>query len=266
MELSDAGTTIQIRQLGGLNERVSPVDLELNQFSILQGLYPSQVGLLSRIPGKSLLFQLDGKVLTIHPTYNSQGHVIIQTDENYYLTTIDEIQNRVYVSNLTSTAITEEENMSLGIIVGYKAAGVNGDVEAAAFAARPLTAIITNDGSFITAIGAINFQLAAGTYRFELMCTHSGNIGVRFLSRLFNSTGSANLLTGNFIESTPGISATLASNTWSFLKGGPVVLAAPTTIEVQSRVSVAAAANVMGKPANLGSNEIYTMLKILKTA
>lgn len=101
MEQSTESGDVSIRNLGGLNERISPLDLPPNEFSVLEGYYPSQQGLLSRLPGKEKLFQLVGRVMSIHPTYNSSGHVLIQTDENLYLTTIDEIQGRTISTSLT---------------------------------------------------------------------------------------------------------------------------------------------------------------------
>lgn len=100
MEQPTESGDVSIRNLGGLNQRASPLDLPLNEFSVLEGYYPSQAGLLSRLPGKEKLFQLEGRVLSIHPTYNSSGHVLIQTDEHLYLTTVDEIQGRTITTDL----------------------------------------------------------------------------------------------------------------------------------------------------------------------
>lgn len=273
MEQRNEQGKLPIRALGGMNQRISPIDLKSNEFVEISGYYPKQVGLLSRIPGKRFLFDLNGeKIISICPTYNSAGHILIQTETKYWITTADEIFDRTdsFTVDLTAIDFSTEEDMSLAIIVGLKAANTNGDNESASYTIRPLTNEIS-DPDAITSITANQFRLAAGTYRIRSRCCHYGGAGTpnfaRFVHKLYNATAGADLFTGsNFKESTPCISDTI-TNGWSYLSN-VVVLSGTSDIEVQSKVSSTSSSGgsvpTHGKAGNLGANEIYTIVEILK--
>lgn len=290
MDQAENSNSVNIRPLGGVNERVSPVDLPPSEFSQLRGLFPRQNGLLERFWGNEFLYKFPEAVLSINPTHNSSGHILIQTATKRYLTTLDELLGRnTYITDLTPATstpgneIVEEESMSLAIIIGKKAAGVTGKVIGTAYADRDLSDIHVNEGGIVTALAANLFTLAAGTYRIEVKCCHcntvtKGNQSL-FIDTLYNNTNSDYLLKVVGVvsaasvairASSPARTDNIINNIWGFLEG-TFTLTSSCDISVRSKVNVAApvtdgATPVEGKPVNMGESEVYTIVKILKTA
>lgn len=188
-ERPSKGAEIPVRTLGGLNERPSPANLRPGEFDVLEGLYPASIGLLARIPGKTLLSTVTGRILQIHDTQNVNGDILISTDAPaVYVLTLDELLSRATTPSLTPTPITEEENMSMAIMVQREAnnaasGSIDGFVSGSAAAAadtwypRRLTNRLSDPDGIITTFTAAgsgagaasfgSFELAPGTYRIS---------------------------------------------------------------------------------------------------
>lgn len=187
---------IRVTELHGLNERVSPSQLRPGEFSYLEGLYPSQSGLLSRVPGKELLATVPGnsQILSFCQTFNRNGDVLVQTRSGILAYTLDELYGRQTVPNLTPGTTpgtnVEEEGMSMAILYQEEANGVAGGSLDGWISGSPNTALINtfygrrltknpvNQSSTIVSFtastggsGAVStagqFVLAPGTYRIK---------------------------------------------------------------------------------------------------
>lgn len=287
MEGDQESGDVKIRPLGGVNQRNSPIDLPPSEFSEVKGLFPSQNGLLERIKGNKFLTKFNEAILSISPTYNTAGHLVIQTATKRYLTTLDELFNRnSYTSDLTPASsspggeILEEETMSLAIIIGKKAVNTPGQLIPLIFIDnRDLSDIILNEGGIVTGLSSNVFTLAAGSYRIRSHCCYcagAADLGTQlFIHRLYNSTNSDYLFkvvgvvsaaSTGMPCSTPARIANDVENIWTDHIGA-VTLTAPCDISAQSRVNIITVPpSLEGRPVNLGENEIYTVIEILKTA
>ncbi len=291
MEQSDQSKVISVRPLGGLNQRVSPIDLSPSDFAEVKGLFPNQVGILERIWGSKFLTKFDEPVLSISPTYNSVGSILIQTSTKRYTTTLDELFDRnEYTPDLTPTTsvpgeeIDEEETMAMAIIVGKKSAGTAGKtITSSAFTnsanRRDLSDIALNEGGIIVgAIASDTIDISAGTYRIEFWACCCGNITgttpIQYQTKMWNETdnldlyevgGNVSVASSNFDVSLPARAIDTSEN-HVMHHIGQVTLDATTNISIRSRSGTANATVLEGKPANLGEDEVYTVIKILKVA
>lgn len=213
---------LRIPTLGGLNERPSPANLRPGEFSHLEGLYPAQIGLLRRIPGKTFLASVTGRVLQIYATGNTNGDVLIQTDAPaLYAFTLDELLDRASTPSLIYPSTPDEDAMSMAIIVQKEANAVNGgsmsgfisgaDSTSAlnTFYARRLTNMLLNEtGSFGDTVasftaasggaGAVStgsqITLGVGDYRISahICFAHAGtSTDIAFVAGLYNMTDAA---------------------------------------------------------------------------
>lgn len=205
---------LKIPALEGLNERMSPSALPLGQWRELNGLYPAEAGLLQRIPGKTQFTQLAGNpaVWNLHQTNDGSGNILVQTPTSLQVFTLDELRNRTYSPSLSYTTLTEEESMSMAVMVQMEANAVKGgsiqgyisgtDSSAAAktFYGRRLTNMLFNESSTIVTFTASTggagaastagtFVLAPGTYRIRGYCLFNnfGSAGT-FIAGLYNNT------------------------------------------------------------------------------
>lgn len=282
-----ANEDIRLPTLGGLNQRPSPANLRPGEFSHLEGLYPAQIGLLRRIPGKTFSASVTGKVLSIHPTYNATGDVLFQTDAGLFVYTLDELRSRASTPALTFTPISEEETMSMAIIVQREAnainggsiqgfmSGVDGTAAIDTWYPRRLTNRLVDSDSIITTFTAAgsgagaassgSFVLSPGTYRISAWGTFrsesAATVGTTFAMGLYNSTsGSFEVYTGG---SDPIVSTIVAeasqrpsgsgSNRTCVLEGEFVVSSTNKTYELRQKCSVATEAR-SNRCCGFGSN------------
>lgn len=145
---SDLPQQIRVTELRGLNERVSPSGLRPGEFSWLEGLYPSQTGLLSRVPGKTLLATAPGNpaIRSFCQTFNTNGDIVVQTQSGILAYTLDELFNRQATPNLTPgttpSSDDNEEAMSLAIMYQEENNGaVGGSIDG--FVSGTSTAVVT---------------------------------------------------------------------------------------------------------------------------
>lgn len=154
--------------MGGIDQRSSPDDFDEGghpTFTTVEGLYPSQDGLLSRVPGKSMLALLSGEViLTIFQPFDSTGNILVQTDQNLYAYTLDELLGRIYTPTITASAGTEDEGMSIAILSHRLANAVNGG---------PIGTFATQTLTTTGAISNAETALVNGkTYTFQSVLTN----------------------------------------------------------------------------------------------
>lgn len=221
---SELPQQIRVTQLRGLNERVSPSGLQAGEFSWLEGLYPSQTGLLSRVPGKTLLATTAGNagILSMCQTFNTNGDIVVQTESGILAYTLDELYGRQTTPNLTPGTVPSsndnEEAMSIAIMyheeangavggsihgyTGTNDTGGSGSVVGTAYG-RKLTSNPTNQSSTLSSFTASTgggsspatggqWQLPAGTYRIRawlMFQTVVASTGVQIA--LYNVTNSA---------------------------------------------------------------------------
>ncbi len=118
MDVSSNTQEIRVKNLLGLNERISPDNNPQPEHDICRGLYPSRQGLLSRLPGDKLLTIVAGeKILQICQTNDGSGNIIVQTDQRLLAVTLDELFHREYTPSIVYTPVTDEDAMSMALIV-----------------------------------------------------------------------------------------------------------------------------------------------------
>lgn len=117
--------------MGGIDQRTA-LDQEDDDgrpsFSTLEGLFPQQDGLLARVPGKSLLSTVcSGQIiLNICQPFDTSGNILVQTDQNLYAFTLDELLGRAYTPALVSSSGSEDEGMSMAILSDLRLTGISG--------------------------------------------------------------------------------------------------------------------------------------------
>jgi hypothetical protein len=204
---------VTVNELGGLNERVSPAGLQAGQFTVLEGLYPSQNGQQSRINGKNILAVVAGSPAIINVT-DTFGCILVQHANGRTAYTIDELRGRQTNPNITPVNGVEEEAMSMAMILQEEANGVPGGsaqgyisgTDSSSLAnvmyGRRLTKMTVNQSSTVTTFTASTggssavstagqFVLAPGTYRIDatfVFGSVSGNGGINAAIGLYNVT------------------------------------------------------------------------------
>src|SRR5688572_13453696 len=112
---------LQFLRMGGLNQRVAPNALPAPEFSVLQGLYPAQDGILERLPGiRPLALYGDGNaaVWNIFQPNDGTDNIIVQTSDGTERTaTLNELFGRSVISSLIYTPIPDDEAMPTAIIL-----------------------------------------------------------------------------------------------------------------------------------------------------
>lgn len=271
----------QVSALGGINQRLSPARLGENDFELVLGCTPTQLGLLERVTGKTLLKQFGSAILQIHQTFDLQNHIIIQTYGNgVHFYTLDELLQRAATPALTPVTIAEEDTMAKALIVCKKAAGLSGAALTTSYAARELTDIdyqLNPDGtaaSFITGFNgtggtaANQFALAAGTYRFDIQvaaATSAAAIRI-YQAVLFNVTTGLPAFNGLPLQAS-ATEKTIANPIQVWLKSkGQITIAAPNTFEIRQKVDNAASSFQGISAGNTLENEIFALVDITKTA
>lgn len=195
MDRDSKFTQIKVNRMGGIDQRTSPDDLDAEgrpNFSTLEGLYPSQDGLLSRIPGKYLLTSLPGqKILRIFQPFDSTGNILVQTDQNLYAFTLDELESRTYVPTITASAGSEDESMSLAILSDLRANATSGG-PLGAFAIGTLTstgvAPLNNETVTINGKG-YTFQTVLTNVDGHVLIGGSSAVAVVNLFHAINASG-----------------------------------------------------------------------------
>lgn len=213
---------IRVKKLRGLNERQSPDNNDESDFDICRGLYPSRVGLLSRLPGSTLLSIIgegEESVLGFCQTFFNDG-ILIQSSESLYRATLAELQGReADATDFIFTARNEEETMSMAILLQSESNNTNGgsakgqqtgtETTSAAdtWYGRRITAMPVNESSTVASVSYSTgggsgfstegtFTLAPGSYRITVTATYnligqsSGGVGAAMFG-LYNVTDGA---------------------------------------------------------------------------
>lgn len=216
MQKDTNNNEIRFPALLGLNERVSKGATPIGEWNELEGMYPGKAGLLERILGKTQYEKLAGEAIwQIHQTNDGTGNILVQTESRLLVYTLDELRDRSYSPSLTYTSLSEEETMSMAIIVQMEANNTNGGsaqgkqtsaesgggaAAANTFYGRRLTHMLFNEGSIVdtftasTGGGAANstegtFTLPPGTYRIRGYVTFNGLTGGQtVVCGLYNTT------------------------------------------------------------------------------
>lgn len=251
---------LKVTRMGGIDQRSSPDSFDNEghpSFSILEGMYPSQDGLLSRVPGKTLLAILPGEIiLNICQPFDSTGNILVQTSQNLYAFTLDELLGRTYTPTVTPSSGSEDEGMSLAIMSHKTANATNGGALDATstvdtFYTRTLNTNEVNQATIITAFSGNAFTLATGTYRIHADIIWnplgSGTAIVGTAAGLFNNTSSTFEVYAGGSE--PILATAGKASTASVNEGGNQVItldavftvSGSTSYSIKQKVSVSAA-------------------------
>lgn len=219
MEQQEKSPAVKINRLAGIDLRNGRHALSAGSFDRLWGMYPSQTGLLSRIPGKFLYRYLQGRIiLGGAQTFDGSGNFIIQNGDQIDLYTMDDFLNRSFTPSITQTQL-EEESYGVAYILHDEANTVNGGSAQGfqsgpdttsnpdTFYGRRLTAMPVNQtvatlltvNTFNAATGgggsasvAGNFVLVPGTYRITAWMTYcAGTATGDVVWGLYNTTSAA---------------------------------------------------------------------------
>lgn len=277
MEPTTSNKVISVQKLLGLNERAKFGASDLGEFDELVGFYTPNEGMLTQVPGKLFLQQLDGsQVYSVFQTNDSRKNIIIQTALNVYTMSEDDFFNRPVSTNLIPVPTTEEEDMSQALIA-HVVAGVNtggGATTTNTFVDAPLNQIISQvnpDGSAAT-FATLNagtgvVTLGTGWYRIRgwTLCSDA-SAGIVFVPRLFNTGSAAPLWTGLQNENGEIEETTVAGKNVKMEFGGIIHAAAPLSFKIQVKSTHGQASTGLGHfEAPAGVNDIYRWLEILRT-
>jgi hypothetical protein len=196
---NDAKTPeVKVTRLQGLNLRSGRHALGQGEADRVFGLYPAQNHLMQRIPGKALYRFLSGKkILGLRQTFDGSGNVIIQTDQDLQVVSLDEFLNRQSTFDLTPTGGTAEEAMSYALYLHEQNNGVNGGDLTAAGAdnvfAKATINVEATDTAGIGSLASNEITLGAGIYRIRACITFGTIVGVGVDARayLYNVTDAA---------------------------------------------------------------------------
>jgi hypothetical protein len=168
---------LQFLRMGGLNQRVSKHVLPAPEFSVLQGLYPAQDGILERLPGirpLALFGDSTAAVWNIFQPNDGTDNIIVQTSDGTERTaTLNELFGRPVISSLIYTPVQDDANMPTAQLIQDAANGVDGGnigANSNTWYVRELTSNPLNESSIVvsfTAGAAADFTLAPGTYRID---------------------------------------------------------------------------------------------------
>jgi hypothetical protein len=263
-----------VPRLGGLDERNEFSKQIGPDFDALSGFIHQRDGILQRANGTKLLQSIPGKkILSICQTFDNRKNVLVQTDGGVYLFSEDELVGRVIPTALTPVTINEEETMSRAVIVHALALTNNGGNYPVAnvWQDAPVSAILFQrnpDGTaaaFVTAIATPNFTLAVGSYRISGWSMHTAAAGNRCKTRLFNTTSGLPVWNGADNEDSPALLVDTVNGNTQLPFAGEITIAVPTQFKIQN-FCTALSANGFGFARNIGHNELYRFIDIIKTA
>lgn len=287
MERPNESPNLKINKLGGVDESNTPLNLQATKFDQLLGLYPYQNGALRRIPGKEIFAQLTGEpILSIHPTYDAQQHILVETTTKLRIYTLDELigRNTLITSlstNPTPPPIVEEDAMPRAIILHSQNSGVSNPqvVPLSTWTTLTLNDIQLNESTIINLSSNQITLNAAGTYRFRAWQMKHIDSTIPILQsktqcRFLNTTTSANAFigtSGNENLFTPlytsFASGALAQTNQLLHFSGSLIVVAPTIILLQGIDGVnSGSVASWGKASAQGGREIYAMVEITKVA
>ena len=86
-----------VKQLGGINQRAAFALLQEGEFQNLVGTYPSKAGRQERLVGKELIKPFSSPIKAIFQTFDSRGNIIIQTESEVHVYSLDELLSREYI-------------------------------------------------------------------------------------------------------------------------------------------------------------------------
>lgn len=179
-QLDTKGGQILFKQLGGLDERKAPYAQDGYDFQLLSGLYPARDGLLERIPGKVFLANVNGyaaadrdpiQVWNIFQPNDGSGNIIVQTDQDLRVYSLDELLDREPEETLEFSNTADEDGATMALLAHRETNGTDGgslgqtdDI----FYARKLTDILVNQSATVSAFrdydnGAGNFTVTIAT-------------------------------------------------------------------------------------------------------
>ncbi len=154
--LDTSSSDIKFKALGGLDERRAPYNQEGTDFWGLAGMYQAQLGKLERIPGKEYLANVNSlesnttnaEVWNIHQTNDGSGNIIIQTNQDERVYTLDELMGRAVEADVEQEEITDEDSATMALLAHRETNGTVGGSLGQTdniFYARKLTDALVND-------------------------------------------------------------------------------------------------------------------------
>lgn len=260
---------ILVQELKGLNERERFNLSDLGEFDFLKNLIPTDKNSLTKVPGSKLYLHLPGKViLKLCQTNDSRKNVIIQTTNEVYVISENELFSISTSTNLTP--IPQTEIMAVAIILHKENAATSGGSSTTSFAQRPLTHIVSQlnaDGSaasFVT-LAANQITIAAGVYIINGWAIGSHTtVGKKCVAQLYNVTAAAAAWAGAANEASPPVAVAVSGDNVPCPITGTLNLASPTIFEIRQKCDTAQATSGFGLAYNQGVPEVYAALEIYK--
>lgn len=277
MERNHEAPEIPLRQLGGIDQRNSPIEVPPANWNYLQGLYPKKNGLLARLPGKKTLQIFDEAILSIAATGDRDNHVLVQTTSKLYIYRLDELLGTAQdTSNLEhdSTVVDDgttiepkyEENAGLILLAhAIEDAGTPLTIPTgSAWTDVPLSNLVLDEESSLNSFtpGSASFEVKSGYYWFIVTISGTSALGneSKLIARLYNTTTSlaANILLDN---SPASISTDRSSMPTRYI--GQFYSTINATLKVQVQHDSSLAVTVSGT-AGMGIKNIGVLVEILR--
>lgn len=284
MEKPSKGSEIKITTLKGINLRSGRNRLSAGECDRIYGLYPSQTGLLGKMPGKTTwrVFEQDevpSEVLQVGQIFDGTGNIVIQAGDTIGLYSLDELLNRQASFSLSPSS-SSGANPPAAIIAHTESAGTNGGSIGATdnvFYTRTLNTLMSNGGSIVTSLSGNSFTLGIGTYRIKasmafgkpLNTTHC-RMGLWSVSQsVFKlHSDSANEIFGVTGAKQTAIRA--GSNDFVTIMGRFTIEASSETFQIRQAYDVSSAfgssqSYAQGYASDIdGKDEVFTLIKITK--
>lgn len=172
---------VQLKKLGGLDQRPAASALDAPNFDICHGVYQARAGSLTRLEGITYLATVGpvqetgfgvGGIWSIWQPNDGTDNIIIQNSEGTeYIFTLNELFQRTVINDLTYLPLPDDNDMPTAILVQTATNGTDlaniGGASANTWYQRPLTANPVNESSIVVAFAANTFEVAPGTYRIR---------------------------------------------------------------------------------------------------
>ena len=238
-EKASKGSQIAINSLAGINLRAGRNQLKSGECDRIFGLYPSQTGLLSKMPGKTTWRVFEDTDLNPLPVYNvCQAFgigIIVQAGDTVGIYTLDELRNRVSGYDITPIPVPGENDNTA--ILGHTTVAVDGGplstTGGSGYMTRTVNTMLTDSGNVVSSFAGNSFVLPLGTYRINARVTFAASV-------LLNTGSRAGLwsVTSGAFKTFPDTGLEILSTSGRYIGTTGTVGHSNRTIHIMGRFSV----------------------------